>query len=88
MRSLLAGGMAEGRGQSALEGDFRMIPQATDNSPAAQAVRVAAVNAHACPKCGVGQGFGCQPAGGGRYDPRYTVHTARLKLNDNEGMPT
>jgi hypothetical protein len=56
-----------------------MIPAATDNSKKAQAVRVAAVKAVGCPKCGAPIGFACKTTKGGNYNARFNVHVERLR---------
>jgi hypothetical protein len=61
-----------------------MIPRADDNSKAAQVIRIAAVEAYDCPRCGARAGAACyaKSGRGGSYDPAYTVHAARLKAAD------
>lgn len=57
------------------------IPDLPDNSPEAQAFRLAAIDSCDCPKCGATKGFGCKAKNGGSYNPRYMVHRPRLAIH-------
>jgi len=62
-----------------------MIPLYGDNSEAAQATRMAAIKANACPFCHADKGFDCITMLGKIFPAKRFVHQTRLKLND-EGL--
>lgn len=52
----------------------------SDNRPEVQARRLVAVKNWDCPKCGAMKGIECKARHGTRYDVRYYVHAARIRI--------